>query len=93
MDVPIIGAKVLIGHSQHTVSEMRTTLGDDRNENEDQYRDTPLARQLEKGEATTGLTGITDIGRYRFGFDISFFLTPHIHMKNTSTPATKRERK
>ncbi|GKZ17055.1 hypothetical protein AbraIFM66951_006009 [Aspergillus brasiliensis] len=49
------------GHSQHTISEMRTTLGDDRNGNEDQFRDTPLARQLEKGEATSGLTGITDI--------------------------------
>ena len=64
---------MLAGHSQHTVSEMRTTLDDDRNGNEEQYRDTPLARQLEKGEGTTGLTGITDIGRYRFDFDISLF--------------------
>ncbi|PWY89391.1 hypothetical protein BO94DRAFT_534153 [Aspergillus sclerotioniger CBS 115572] len=50
------------GQSQHTVSEMRTTLGDegDEEENENRFRDTPLARQLEKGEATSGLSGIVD---------------------------------
>ncbi|RAK97215.1 uncharacterized protein BO80DRAFT_195342 [Aspergillus ibericus CBS 121593] len=55
-----LGAKQS-GQSQHTVSEMRTTLGDDSNGgNEEQFRDTPLARQLEKGEATSGLSGIVD---------------------------------
>ncbi|PYI08560.1 hypothetical protein BO78DRAFT_441617 [Aspergillus sclerotiicarbonarius CBS 121057] len=49
------------GQLQHTVSEMRTTWGDDSNGgDEEEFRDTPLARQLEKGEATSGLSGIAD---------------------------------
>ncbi|PYH90794.1 hypothetical protein BO71DRAFT_386983 [Aspergillus ellipticus CBS 707.79] len=52
------------GGSQHTTSEMRTTLGGNNNnnsgDNDSQNGDTPLARLLEKGESTSGLSGYTD---------------------------------
>ncbi|PYH44228.1 uncharacterized protein BP01DRAFT_357849 [Aspergillus saccharolyticus JOP 1030-1] len=46
-------------HCEHTKSEYNP-FGDEDVELNGQNGDTPLARQLEKGEATSGLSGIVD---------------------------------
>ncbi|PWY71655.1 hypothetical protein BO70DRAFT_381982 [Aspergillus heteromorphus CBS 117.55] len=63
-DTPEKQTGQLGGSSQHTTSEMRTTLGGNGNNNGNGNGngngDTPLARKLEQGESTSGLSGFTD---------------------------------
>ncbi|OJK00864.1 hypothetical protein ASPACDRAFT_42364 [Aspergillus aculeatus ATCC 16872] len=47
-------------HCEHTRSEYNPILGDEDDEGKEKNGDTPLALQLEKGEATSGLSGIVD---------------------------------
>lgn len=51
-----------LAHCEHTRSEYNPILGDEDEEGKEKNGDTPLARQLEKGEATSGLSGIVDKG-------------------------------